>query len=248
MVSRNVKKAPNESVNRTPKCCAYWHPPLRFGINYVQRLAQHGRMLEIIGLSHSNVHHRQLLRHVLAQKVTSHGVVPDFIAVEYDPTHFAEIKRQRSVMRNLAEKEWPLFSAEVWDLMAMSLAFEVDCHLDVCPNVEIVWLDQGRDGSTEQIMQSRLEIYRGYVAQAAQSKTTSEVIAALDLGSRCNVFPPDIGIGERDQNWVAIIKQRFPFPHWAAAIVGANHTLEVGGSFRKLLQEARIPLSVTMLC
>ncbi|MBB4014987.1 hypothetical protein GGR36_004355 [Niveibacterium umoris] len=28
---------PNKSVNGTPKCCAFWFPPLRSGARYVQR-------------------------------------------------------------------------------------------------------------------------------------------------------------------------------------------------------------------
>ena len=31
------KLVPNQSVNGTPKCCAFWFPPLRSGARYVQR-------------------------------------------------------------------------------------------------------------------------------------------------------------------------------------------------------------------
>ncbi len=80
------------------------------------------------------------LQNLLDIKVT----LPAFVAVEWDEILFKQVKLQRPIIRKLAMSRWSQSTTEFLDALESTLAFDADTHTLLMPNIQTVWLENGR--------------------------------------------------------------------------------------------------------
>ncbi len=192
-------------------------------------------VLRIAGINHKDPAMRQRLIELLTDYYGKYET-PDFIAVEWDEDVFKAVMAKREEFRGLLKEEWPNITEKLLNTLVQSLGYEGDAHLGVYPNVDTVWLDQGRKdyGSDfiENLAKRRLRDYRKFLgtccinAPDALSRI-SESASKVD----CPRYDP------RDRIFADAIRNNSIVGgnDWAIAIVGDDHARMGGGSVRDLL-------------
>ena len=205
--------------------------------------------LYMAGVNHFDPLCRSKLVKWLQQLSETHDKWPAFVAVEYDRNQFEQIKKQRKRFRRLIQKEWPSLTSEQLDILENSLAYEGDTHFDVFPDVEILWLDTGRQISDSSVLdkyaEDRLAMYKQY-----SPGETALNINKLSERIRNVANPEDINLN-RSKRFADLIHKEISKNDgkWAMVIVGFSHTRkDIQGTMRCLLEDNGLICEVSSLC
>lgn len=198
-------------------------------------------ILRIAGINHNDPAIRQRLIEWLAG-CSAHCGQPDFVAVEWDKDVFEGVKAKREELRCLLTKEWPNISGSLLNTLVLSLGYEGDAHLEIYPDVDILWLDQGRQEGRgnddyprrfiEKCAVWRLRDYKRFLDAWPGVADESKILCRISEGAS-NVPAPQYG--RRDEKWAELIAQAAVqgVSNWALAIVGNDHAIDDNGSMRR---------------
>lgn len=203
-------------------------------------------MLFIAGINHFDPLGRERLRAWLTELAAGQPTSPSFVAVEFDPRHLEALRAQRPVFRAAVHAEWPDLPASDLDQHARSLGYEGDTHAEVFPDVETLWLDQGRAVEPGTVAQHALQRVRAlrYLARHNALMLPGVVSEQVQAHTRPEVFSP-----ERSRVFAERITARLGAGggRWAVAIVGASHASDrFRNSMRSLLEQAGVRCDVRL--
>ena len=197
-------------------------------------------ILRIVGVIHRDPLHRQRLEDYFVHCRESGCENPCFLATEWDEETFSKVKAQREVIRTLLKGKWPQASEDLINKIMLTLAFEGDTHTKIYPQVEILWLDQGRQDERPGESGKGFAISLGVTTELYKlSIDDSNFLQKLSEAILCET-PGPTGEDERDGKWAHLILNRITQcdDGWAIVIVGKNHAGETEGSMRRLLEAA----------
>lgn len=212
--------------------------------------------IHLLGINHFDPLCRGRLISSLEKLSQAHSEGPFFVGVEWDCEHFATVRSQRKIFHALVADLWPGRTSLFYSLLEVSLAYEGDAHVEVFPDVPILWLDGGRSGggAIENYAHDRLKLLRGLYREATGPETPprddEEALsilgrAAWERSNRHNfILNP-----ERDQKWFALVNRQLDDRKegWAILIVGDQHSRRIEGSVRSLLDADGIECQTTSL-
>jgi len=196
----------------------------------------------IAGIVHFDVLGRYRLSKWINEVSEKMGNLPEFVAVEWDKEVFKQIYSQRILIRNYAKSEWPAAPPKFIDIIESSMGFEGDTHKLFSPNIETLWMDQGRpieDMSiiTEYAM-DRFNIYRKYFPDGSFDFGPKTLLhMSKKAWARAS---PDTAVGSpRDAIFFEVILSRLNrlISDWAIVIVGASHARKNEGFLAKRLMD-----------
>jgi len=146
----------------------------------------------------------------------------------------------------------PEISESLLNTLTLSLAYEGDAHLQVYPEVEILWLDEGRklnDRLWTEYARLRLRMYRNFFWEGLPKIDDESILLELSRRASLDIEPPPENGEERDVIFANLISAKATDDHnkWAIAIVGRNHALENDGSMRHRLEAVNIQCEVRLL-
>jgi len=203
----------------------------------------------IAGVYHFDPFGRTYLQKWLKELDVQHNTRPDFIAVEWDKDIFSKIKNQRGEFYKLAHKEWPNASNDMLNVLKDSLGYEGDSHVNIFPDIEVLWLDGGRKGDHTDIISInsyatvRLNKYRGLLGLNTPlelSILNKKVLEGVNSNSSLS--------DERDTKFSELILKKVQGKDgWAIVIVGANHARNETGRMRRILEDNKLICEVTIL-
>ena len=208
-----------------------------------------GMRLHIAGVNHFDPLCRPKLVKWLQQLSEIHDKWPAFVAVEYDKNLFEQAKKQRKRFQQLLQNEWPSLTSEQLNILQNSLVYEGDTHLEVFPDVEILWLDTGRQVSDssewDKYAEKRLATYK----QCSFGEATLS-INQLSERIRNAEDPEDINLN-RSKRFADLIRKGISKSRgkWTIVIVGFNHTRkDIQGTMRCLLEDNGLICEVSKIC
>lgn len=194
----------------------------------------------IAGIVHFDVLGRYRLSKWINKISEKMGNPPEFVAVEWDEEVFKQVCSQRILIRNYAKAEWPEAPPKFTDIIESSMGFEGDTHKLFFPNVETLWMDQGRPIGDQSIIaeyaMDRFKIYRKYFPDGSFDfgpKTLLHMSKEAWMRSS-----PDTAAGSpRDNIFFEVILRRLNRinSNWAIVIVGASHARKNEGFLAKKL-------------
>ncbi len=201
--------------------------------------------LHIAGVNHNDPQCRSRLIIWMKKHYKKYKTVPAFIAVEYKKEHFIMIKRQRNKFFKLLNEKWHNLSSQVLHILTNSLAYESDAHIDIFPDVEILWLDEDREASSDIIdkyAEDRLNIIVGCTDKC--NFTSIEDISEKIWARSRSSCPSN-----RDKVFATKIKNKINSieDNWAIVIIGTNHAENIAGSMRNLLEQHGICCNVDFM-
>lgn len=192
-------------------------------------------ILRIAGVAHFDPTGRQRLvewlRHCSGK--------PTFIATEWDKHILQEVLLQREEFRRLISNQWPTLSADLLKSLTLFLAYEGDTHLEVFPEAEILWLDEGREPPEElrNYARNRFEMYKAWLGDKIAETDDSAILRRMSEMAAAEAGDPPIQGNERDAKFADLILRRVTNGgDWAAIIVGKFHALNYARSMRELLE------------
>ena len=142
------------------------------------------------------------------------------------------------------------------DILALSLGFEGILTLKMYPDVDILWLDQGRRETghpgdypkrfVKTFARNRLRNYMKFLDNERNHQDDSEILMRISSGAS-NVGPRQDD--PRDEKFATLIEQRAKehANNSAVAIVGSYHAMDIDGSMRYLLEERGFICEVHLL-
>jgi hypothetical protein len=208
-------------------------------------------VLCIAGVGHFDPAARQRLVKLLRYCSKKCGK-PAFIATEWDKNIFEKVIAQRNEFRAAISNQWPSFSAELLNSLTLSLAYEGDSHLEVFPDAEVMWLDEGREAPEEDIKRyarDRFAIYKGWLGDNVSETDESAILEKMRKKAAQQAgIPPSEGT-ERDAKWADMILrgEAKGGGDWAVIIVGKFHALKYAGSLLDLLEAEKQGCKVVLL-
>ena len=205
--------------------------------------------LYIAGVNHFDPLCRPKLVKWLQHLSETYDKQPAFVAVGYDSNLFEQIKKQRRRFRQMLHNEWPSLTLEQLNILENSLAYEGDTHIEVFPDVEILWLDTGRQETDsnewDKYAEKRLAMYKQY-------SFGKKTLSINKLSERIlNIDDPEYNNLNRDEKFAYLIRQGISKSggKWAIVIVGFNHTRkDIQGTMRCLLEDYGIICEVRKIC
>jgi hypothetical protein len=212
-------------------------------------------ILRIAGINHFDPTIRQKLLKWLDDCSSKYGK-PDFVALEWDKKVFEGVKAKREEFQRLLMETWPAVSKTLLNTLTLSLGYEGDAHLEVYPDVEILWLDEGRKQSqvpedypkhyVETCARNLFKRYDKFLGEWPDNECDSSVLARL---SRAASAVPQTEFDNRDAKFAGLIKSHpVSGRHgWAIAIVGRDHARRNAGSMRVLLEKMSYTCEVFFL-
>ena len=207
--------------------------------------------LQIGAILHFDPLCRSRLRNWLKNLSTEKRKLPGFIAIEWDREIFEQVKEQRSVCQQMAEQEWPGAPQDFVNAVSEAIGFEADTHEEVFPDVEIIWLDQGRhvpESVIAHYARDRMAVYKSYLPKDISIPST-KTLEAMSRESWKRSASSAYERTDRDSKFAfhileAITKNN---PAWAIAIVGASHASDAPGCMRALLETKGVLCEVAIL-
>lgn len=206
--------------------------------------------LHIAGVNHFDPSCRSQLKLWLERLATDNDGPPAFVATEWDENIFAEVKRQRGRFRKVAQREWPNASSDLLDVLALSLGYEADTHTEIFPNVEVLWLDEGRQyNNVDTYAEGRLSVYKSLLRGEQLPTDSASALSKLSSAARNNAPPPKGRRTARDGKFARLILKRIAKGGgaWAIAVVGYNHASNNQGTMYSLLDAQKQLCKVTIL-
>ena len=202
-------------------------------------------LIYIAGVCHDDPKGKANLTAWLHKLSAAHRGPPAFVGVEYDKDKFADLKKQRPLLRQKMESYGPAASPDVLDALADCLAYEPDAVADVFPNLEPLWLDTGTSCTTNDLYNRRGNIYqtRLETKKLLFPAETATVLALLSEAA-WETFerqPPEAS-DPRDEKFACLVLEKIGQVSggWAVVIVGANHASNNEGRMRYRLAAAGI--------
>jgi len=207
-------------------------------------------ILCIVGVGHFDPAARQRLVKLLRYCSQKRGR-PAFIATEWDKNILEKVLAQRNEFQAAISKQWPGVSAELLKSLTLSLGYEGDSHLEVFPDAEVLWLDEGREAPEEDIKnyaRDRFAIYKEWLGDNVAEKDDTTILGKMTKkAAQQSGSPPSKG-NERDAKWANMILQRITKGgDWAVIIVGKFHALKYAGSLLELLEAEKQVCKVVFL-
>ena len=205
--------------------------------------------LYIAGVNHLDPLCRPKLVKWLQRLSETYDKRPAFVAVEYDKNLFEKAKKQRKRFRQLVQNEWPSLTSEQLNILENFLAYEGDTHLEVFPDVKILWLDTGRQVSDSSVWDKYAEDRLAMYEQYSFGETTLN-INKLSERIRNVANPEDINLN-RSKRFADLIHKGISKNDgkWAIVIVGFSHTRkDIQGTMRCLLEDNGLICEVSSLC
>lgn len=205
--------------------------------------------LYIAGICHFAPLGRNKLKQWIRQLAQDNDGPPAFVATEWDQTLFVQVKDQRGQFRQLAQKQWTAAGTDLLDVLEISLGYEADTHDEFFPNVEVLWLDQGRNDDVSSYAKSRLNVYRSFLDDEPPPTNTAEALEKLSQEAWRRAEQWHGSRTERDDKFTSLILDRISKDggDWAIVIVGAAHAKYLEKSMRMLLDEQGYSCQVTIL-
>lgn len=208
-------------------------------------------ILRIAGVGHFDAAGRQRLVEWLRHCSEKFGK-PAFIATEWDNEIFAQVKAQREEFRRLIGNQWPALSSGLSRVLTLSLAYEGDAHIEVFSDVEVLWLDEGRQAPDDDIRKyalDRFEMYKRWLGNEISDRDDSATLARMsERATREAGRPPNVG-NERDAKFADSILRRVGKGggDWAVVIVGKFHALRYAASMLERLESSKQTCEVVFL-
>jgi hypothetical protein len=125
-------------------------------------------------------------------------------------------------------------------VLALSLGYEADSHVLSYPNLDVLWLDQGREANQDDVnryAENRLALYASFIGNDLDLTNRRQVLTAMRRAADEQAAGQG-GIGDRDRQFAERIVRRVGGDGWAVAIVGKRHAADLDGSMRRLLEES----------
>jgi hypothetical protein len=206
--------------------------------------------LKVAGVDHNDLLGRDRLLNWFYKIKQSEKNLPLFVAVEYDEGIFHRIRSQRPILRALAAQVWPGSPGSILEVVQDSLVYEGDLHKTVFPEVETLWLDQGRMVDDPTIISNyahdRLNIYKSFVPREATA-LTDDTLLTMSARAWKRAVPPRAS--DRDEKLACVILDRLreQTAAWAIAVVGFSHAAEIEDSMVLRLRSRGIECHVNQL-
>jgi hypothetical protein len=153
---------------------------------------------------------------------------PEFVALEWDRDHFAEVRASRAQFSADVSAAFPQLTRPDLDTMAEALGFEGDAHEQFFPDTPAIWMNEGR----------RVRDYAADRLNLLRSVLIDQRIALDDPGvfqHWCRILRevgqpdgvPDPWGLDRDGEKTDVVRRHVVADHdrWALVIIGANHTV-----------------------
>lgn len=173
----------------------------------------------LIGINHFDPFGPQKVRLAL-ELASSKGFIPDGIAVEWSKRNAAAVIAQRDAFGRSLLHHFPMITSGDLDAIKHSLAFEADAHLDMYPDLPVIWLDEDRVANPsiiERYADDRVSIIRS----AADGNDFSLARISYTIIHNADVTPMP---SERDKKFTSVIDVAVSSGHHSiACIVGQNH-------------------------
>ncbi|MBI5777339.1 MAG: hypothetical protein HY444_08110 [Nitrospirae bacterium] len=203
----------------------------------------------IAGICHFAPLGRNKLKEWIGQLAQGNTGPPAFVATEWDQTLFAQVKDQRGQFRQLAQKQWTAADADLLDVLETSLGYEADTHDEFFPNVEVLWLDQGRNGDVSSYAKGRLNVYRSFLDDEPPLTNTAEALEKLSQEAWSRAEQSRGSSTERDDKFASLLLDRISKggSDWAIVIVGAAHARYLEKSICMQLDKQGHSCQVTIL-
>ena len=101
-------------------------------------------MIEIVflGVNHNDPLGRDKICSILKNELKD--FVPNAIAVEWKREIAYEVINQRKAMIEVLTQQYPNVELSDIKILANAMAFESDSHINIYPNLPVIWLDQER--------------------------------------------------------------------------------------------------------
>lgn len=175
---------------------------------------------------------------------------PEFVAVEYDEEVFnTKIIPLRSAIDSCKVKN-KYFGENISDkeleALASCIGRDGDTHLEFYPQVKTVWLDEGRDCPENEIrfrhpcgspLYNTISNYMAFVGALPNDTSVDDRILSYMEHEQQAPDSPLYNL-ERDKMWLDILTKNFSTSSsdYCLVIVGFNHTEDVEGVIRQLLE------------
>ncbi len=173
----------------------------------------------------------------LLEELRNKDFEPDCIAVEWDREKAELVIKQRdsSYFYNKMKYDFPSLSNKNIIALHDTIAYEVDSHVSLYPNLPIIWLDEGRNdpiaSDNDNIIkfaELRFKYYKGLLTKTIDLNSENlleEVSLTVWENSNFKNVSNDVNTYERDKKFYyaiqnAIIAKRYKK---IFVIVGANH-------------------------
>lgn len=194
--------------------------------------------LFLIGVCHNDPFGAEKTQNAL-RLARENSFIPDCIAVEWKSDYAHRIILQRDTFGRLLTQEYPDITDRELQTLQSSLAFEADAHLELYPEIPIVWLDENRtvkDGIIEKYAEKRLSIIKNAVCRNNGVFNLSNISYWVRQSSDGTADP-----SERDKMFFSCIQEAVANGYRnIACVVGTNHAeLSIKGMFGELLKNER---------
>lgn len=189
-------------------------------------------LIYIAGVCHDDPKGKANLKAWLHKLSAAHRGPPAFVGVEYDKDKFAELTKQRPLLRQKMQSYAPAAFPDLLDALADCLAYEPDAIADVFPKLEPLWLDIGTSCTTDGVYNKRANLYqdrleRKNVLFPAETATVLVLLseAAWDQFNPQRLEFPDPRDAVRSQTFASRLIERIERVSggWAIVVVGAYH-------------------------
>ena len=162
------------------------------------------------------------------------GFIPDCIATEWGYENAQAVMCQRKRFGELLSERLPQISSTDIDELKLSLAYEVDAHIDIYPDIPVIWLDEGRI-SEPSVIEKYADDRAAIILSAAKNTPFSLEKLSYELirKSGYSVSAPS----GRDDKFTTVISDAVMNGYQnIACVIGSNHAdLELKGMFGQQL-------------
>jgi hypothetical protein len=210
--------------------------------------------IEVAGVVHEDPLGLERLKRWLSSLGFTAESKPAFVAVEYDPFYLSRLVAERSSFRTLVEREWPFLSKEDYTTLEKSLGYDGDAHVDIFPNSETIWLDEGRWGAAVESVATGLAKRRMQILCSSAKSIPQQCDGFLCrlsqkawADAKANRSPNG---DERDRLFSKLVTARanHQISNRAIAIVGASHARsKISDSFVSLVKADGIGCRIEIL-
>ena len=108
-------------------------------------------IIQLIGVNHNDPFGRMKVQSVL-RDAAKLRFIPDTIGVEWKSECASSVINQREQFANLNQERYPKTSNSDINTLKHSLAYEADTHIDIYPEIPIIWLDECREIDPQSII------------------------------------------------------------------------------------------------
>jgi hypothetical protein len=197
--------------------------------------------LYLIGVHHYDPLGRSCLKRILQQLGDANGGLPSFLALEWDKKLFADlVSSERPRLREFAQSEWQDIPPKVLTSLERTLGYEAETPIEHFPSTEVLWLDNGRQGSVGGLADHWFQIYKDILGVTPGPMDWESALLRMSEGVLKQVEDNQKRY-DRDARWADCLQKRLKdaVGDFALVIVGALHLGDDPKRLRKLLDSYR---------